>query len=107
MKHLTIIILAFTFISCSASKNIEKRMNQYIGWKKHEIIRAWGEPDKDGYVDGVGKVLGYSKYKTGPFGSAYYENTVFFLDADYRVDGWRVNRDPVPVDRLDIRIWRF
>lgn len=109
MKRLFIFSVICLLLSCATTKEtpLERRMNQYMGWSKRDILIHWGEPVRDGYVDGVGKVLAFTRYKRGAFGNDYYENTVFFLNTDYKVEGWRVTNDPVPVDRLDIRVWRF
>jgi hypothetical protein len=85
-------------------------MNTYMGKSKTEIMMEYGHnPVKDGFVDGLGKVIVYTDLKTaglGVYANQYYRHTMFQLDADNKVIGWSVRNEQMPFDRLDVRVFK-
>lgn len=115
MKHSSIILYSLfliLFFSCNSSKGtrLERKMNTYLGKSKQEIMLEYGiNPVKDGWVDGLGRVLAYTDIKTsglGIYSQQYYRHTVFVLDQDFKCIAWSVRNEEMPFDRLDVRIFR-
>lgn len=113
MKRITILLCSlFTLWACSAPKKgtmLERRMNEYLGQSKAYIMLRYGvSPVKDGFVQGLGKVLVYSNLKNSGFGvysQQYYEHTMFVFDNNDTCTGWSVRNEPLPFDRLDVRVF--
>lgn len=85
-------------------------MDSFIGMSKADIMMRYGlAPVKDGWVEGLGRVLAYTDIKTSGFGvyaQQYYKHTVFVLNQDFKCIGWSVRNEQMPFDRLDVRIFR-
>lgn len=111
MKRITLllsILFAMQIVSCNSAKKLETRMNKYIGTAKADIMLEYGHnPVKDGWVEGLGRVLVYTDLKQqglGVYATQYYRHTMFLLDQDFKCIGWSVRNEQMPFDRLDIRI---
>lgn len=113
MKHFTILLCSLFVLSCASAPKgtpLERKMNQYLGQSKADIMLVYGSfPVKDGYIDGLGKALVYSELKNSGFGvyaSQYYRHTMFLFDPDNKCRAWSVRNEPVPFDRVDIRVFK-
>jgi hypothetical protein len=84
-------------------------MDSCMGAPDWRLVERFGQPERKAPDNKGGEMWIYSKYKQGymPNGQviAAYEYYIFYLDPNAVVYGWRTDRQPVPVQQVNVNLY--
>lgn len=114
-KTILVALLLAVSISCIAiGKKKRAILDSWLRHTKHELIVAWGPPDRrcedgsDGEIIIYAKVqqtAGYYAFNTWQPGRTFYNYTMFYVNADGLIYSWRTSRETVPPQQIDITVY--
>lgn len=101
----TILIISILLFSCVSTR---KQMDACLGMTGDELMVRFGIPQRKEPTDN-GEVWVFSKYQqamltTGQVVAAN-EYKLFFLDSRKIVYAWRVSKEPVPIQQLNVNMY--
>jgi len=70
------LLAAMLLAACTTTENYEAQMNRWMGASEHDVVMAFGPPDKAYQLDRHTKLISYTKQDVAAFGGSGFSTCV-------------------------------